>query len=59
MNNTLEDFLENIRRNPTEILNSKYDYMSTMFPNEYIKAMKIYINCLLNEIQIYRIRSKL
>ncbi len=59
MNESLEEFIEKIRRNPTEIMNPKYDYMSVMFPEEYIKALKIYINFLSEEVLIYRIRSKL
>ena len=52
--------MEEIRRNPKEIINPKYDYMSVMFPQEYIKAMRMYINNLLSEkVNIYRIRSKL
>lgn len=59
MNKSLDEFMEIIRRNPKEIMDPKYEYMSVMFPQEYIKAMKIYINFLLEEILIYRIRSKL
>jgi len=59
MNKDFDEFMEKIRRNPKEITDPKYDYMSALFPHEYIKAMKIYINSLLEEILIYRIRSKL
>ena len=60
MNKSLSEFMEEIRRNPKEIINPKYDYMSVMFPQEYIKAMRMYINNLLSEkVNIYRIRSKL
>lgn len=66
MNKSLNNFTETIRQNPTEIMNPKYNYMSNMFPHEYIEGMKIYIKYLLNEIskkeydlQIHRIRSKL
>lgn len=56
MNKSLDEFMEKIRRNPSEIMNPKYQYMSVMFPQEYIKAMKLYIKFLLEEIHIYRIR---
>jgi hypothetical protein len=59
MNKSLEEFMDKIRLNPKEIMDSKYDYMAIMFPQEYIKAMKVYIKFLLEEIHIYRIRSKL
>ena len=59
MNKSLDEFMEKIRRNPKEIMDPKYEYISVMFPREYIKAMKMYINFLLEEILIYRIRSKL
>jgi len=59
MNKSLDEFMEKIRRNPRDIMDPKYEYMSVMFPQEYIKAMKLYINFLLEEILIYRIRSKL
>ena len=66
MKKSLDEFLQDITKNPSEIINNKYQYMSTMFPQEYIKALKVYINYLLKEIskkdselKIYHIRSKL
>ncbi len=57
------EFYEIIKRNPNEIVTPKYDYMSTMFPQEYIKGLKIYIDVLNNELTnlktLLRIRSKL
>jgi hypothetical protein len=59
MNKTLDNFLEEIKRDPKQILLSKYENISLIFPQEYIKALKMYINILLSEIHIYHIRSKL
>ena len=66
MDKNLDYFLKEIKNNPSDIMSKKYDYISTMFPQEYIKGMKIYVEYLLREIskkeydlKIYRIRSKL
>ena len=60
---SLEEFQEIIRKNPSDILNAKYHYMSVMFPNEYIKALKTYIDVLNNDLKniklMLHIRSKL
>ena len=57
------EFYEVIRKNPSEIISPKYDYLSLMFPHEYIKGLKIYIDMLnleLNNLKtVLRIRSKL
>jgi hypothetical protein len=57
------EFYEIIRKNPSEIVTSKYEYLSLMFPREYIKGLKIYIDMLnleLNNLKtILHIRSKL
>ena len=52
MNKTLDNFLEEIKRDPKQILLSKYENISLIFPQEYIKALKMYINILLSEIYI-------
>ena len=52
MNKTLDNFLEEIKRDPKQILLSKYENISIIFPQEYIKALKMYINILLSEIYI-------
>ena len=36
MNKSLDEFMEKIRRNPKEIMDPKYEYISVMFPGENI-----------------------
>jgi Txe/YoeB family toxin of Txe-Axe toxin-antitoxin module len=57
------EFYEIIRNNPSEIITPKYEYLSMMFPREYIKGLKIYIDMLNSDLnnlkKVLRIRSKL
>ena len=52
MNESLEEFMKIIRYNPKEVMNPKYDHIYVMFPQEYVKALKNYINLLSEEILI-------
>lgn len=65
--NLFYEFREMIRKNPyeihNEINNPKYEYIAKMFPQEYIKGLRIYIDKLNFELKnletIFKIRSRL
>lgn len=61
--NLFYEFYEEISKNPSEINNPKYEYISKMFPQEYINGLRIYIDKLNFELKnlkaILKIRSKL
>jgi hypothetical protein len=57
------EFYEIIKKNPAEIISTKYEYLSLMFPQEYIKGLRIYIDMLNSDLnnlkRVLHIRSKL
>jgi len=55
MDKSLNYFLEEIRRNPIKIMSDEYKYISVMFPEEYIKGMRLYIDFLIKELDAIRI----
>lgn len=62
MDKSLDDF-EEIKKHPYKIISSKYDYISIMFPQEYIKCLRVYNDYLKKELDniklTYKIRSRL